>query len=147
MPTFHFTEEESGVISRYFSAVDRVEYPFISTDFETDAEKLRVGADLFNRLQCASCHPTSNVLPPGKEAADLAPNLILAHDRLRPQWVLDWLADPQKIVPGTRMPTFFEGGKSPLTNILGGSAKEQIEAIRDHIFVTLNGGRRRQATD
>jgi hypothetical protein len=78
-------------------------------------------------------------------AADLAPNLTIAHERLRPEWVLNWLVDPQRIVPGTRMPTFFPDGPdrpSPIGNVLGGNVREQIEAIRDHVFITLSGGRR-----
>jgi hypothetical protein len=71
---------------------------------------------------------------------------------LRPEWVLQWLADPQKIMPGTRMPAFFPAtaqfpeGQSPFPNVLGGDAKAQIQAIRDHLFITVGGGRRRSGT-
>ena len=145
MPTFHFTEEESAAIGRYFSEVDQVQYPFISTDIATDAQRLAIGADLFAKMQCSSCHPTSSALPPGKAPEDLAPNLQLANDRLRPEWVLQWLLDPQKIMPGTRMPTFYPDGKSPFPNILNGDAKAQIQAVRDHLFITVGGGRRAPA--
>jgi len=142
MPTFHFTEKEISTITAYFSAVDKVDYPFISTMVETTPEKLKVGAQLFESLKCMQCHPTSNVIPPGKDPADLAPNLMLAQGRLRPEWMLDWIRDPQAIFPGTRMPAFFpDYPKSPLTNVLDGDAKAQIEAIRDHVFVTVGGGK------
>jgi hypothetical protein len=147
MPTFYFTEEESGTIGQYFSALDNVPYPFISTGVQTTPAKLAAGAELFRILQCASCHPTSNQIPPGKTAADLAPNLMIAHERLRPAWVLDWVLDPQRIMPGTRMPAFFNpqtpGGPrvSQVPNILNGDVTAQIEALRDHLFVTLGGGR------
>ncbi|PYR81656.1 MAG: hypothetical protein DMG18_15935, partial [Acidobacteria bacterium] len=147
MPTFHFTEQQAATIERYFSALDRVDYPFISTEVESDAQRLNVGADLFMKLQCTSCHPTSNAIPPGKSPEDLAPNLQLAHERLRPDWVLQWVRDPQKIFPGTRMPTFFPPNDkgvpvSPFPNILGGDVTAQILAIRDHLFITVGGGRR-----
>ena len=76
-----------------------------------------------------------------------APNLQLAHERLRPDWVLQWVRDPQKIFPGTRMPTFFPPNDkgvpvSPFPNILGGDVTAQIQAIRDHLFITVGGGRR-----
>ena len=142
MPTFHFTEEEAATIGRYFSAVDKVPYPFITTEIATTQTSLTNGADLFQKLQCASCHPTSNVIPPGKTAADLAPNLQIAQERLRPDWVLRWLLDPQKVVPGTRMPTFFDQGVTPFPNILGGDLNAQIRAIRDHVFIAVGGGRR-----
>src|SRR5207245_8476311 len=72
MPTFHFNEQQAATIERYFSALDKVDYPFISTDIDTDSERLAVGAELFTKLQCASCHPTSNAIPPGKAPEDLA---------------------------------------------------------------------------
>ncbi len=143
MPTFHFTEEQAATIERYFSALDKVPYPFINTQIETDADRLKVGAELFQKLSCQSCHPTSNAIPPGKTPDDLAPNLQLAHERLRPDWVLEWIADPQKIFPGTRMPAFFAPGQpNPFPNILGGDSKKQIQAIRDHLFITIGGGKR-----
>jgi cytochrome c2 len=146
MPTFHFTEEQAATIGRYFSALDKVDYPFINTEIETTPERLKVGADLFAKLQCQSCHPTSNAIPPGKSPEDMAPNLQLAHQRLRPDWVLQWVADPQKIFPGTRMPLFFAPNDkgvpvSPFKDILGGDVKAQIQAIRDHLFVTVGGGK------
>jgi cytochrome c2 len=146
MPTFHLTEQQAGTIERYFSALDKVDYPFINTEIETTPERLKVGAELFEKLKCQSCHPTSNVIPPGKSAEDMAPNLQLAHQRLRPDWILQWVADPQKIFPGTRMPLFFPPNDkgipvSPFPDILGGDVKAQIQAIRDHLFVTVGGGK------
>jgi cytochrome c2 len=143
MPTFHFTEKQAGAIERYFSEIDKVDYPFINTEIETDAETLKIGSELFAKLQCQSCHPTSNAVPPGKSPDELAPNLQLAAQRLRPDWVLQWLADPQKIFPGTRMPTFFPAGQqNPFPEILGGDSKKQIKAIRDHLFLTVGNGKR-----
>ncbi|HEY2379802.1 MAG TPA: c-type cytochrome [Terriglobia bacterium] len=146
MPTFHFTDEQAATIEKYFSALDKVEYPYVNTEIETTPDRLKIGAELFQKLSCQSCHPTSNVIPPGKTAADLAPNLQLAHQRLRPDWVLQWVADPQKIFPGTRMPAFFTPNDkgipvSPFPDILGGDVKAQIQAIRDHLFVTVGGAK------
>jgi cytochrome c2 len=143
MPTFHFTEKQAGTIERYFSALDKVDYPFINTEIETDADTLKVGQELFTKLQCQSCHPTGNTMPPGKAPEDLAPNLQLASQRLRPDWILQWLADPQKIFPGTRMPSFFAAGQpNPFPEILGGDSQKQIKAIRDHLVLTVGGGKR-----
>ena len=41
MPTFYFTEQEAATIERYFSELDNVPYPFISTEIETEAERLK----------------------------------------------------------------------------------------------------------
>jgi hypothetical protein len=64
----------------------------------------------------------------------LAPNLDIAPSRLKPEWVIDWLRDPQKIQPGTNMPTFFYEGISPIPDVLDGNAEEQIRALRDYIW-------------
>jgi mono/diheme cytochrome c family protein len=142
MPTFHFTDQQAAAIERYFAEMDRVDYPYINTAIETDAETLRVGAELFTKLQCQSCHPTGAAIPAGKTAEDLAPDLRLASQRLRPDWVLQWLADPQKIFPGTRMPAFFASGQpNPFPNILGGDSQRQIKAIRDHMYINIGGAR------
>ncbi len=143
MPTFHFTQQELSTLTAYFSAVDKVPYPFISTAVDTTPDKLKTGQQIFEQLKCMQCHPTSSAIPPGKQPSDLAPNLMLAAGRLRPEWVLEWLKDPQKIFPGTKMPAFFpDYPKSPLTAVYDGDAKAQIEAIRDHLFVTVGGGPR-----
>src|SRR5947207_4807683 len=89
--SFHFSEQQAGTIERYFSALDKVDYPFINTEIETDAETMKAGADLFEKAKCQSCHPTSNAIPPGKTPDDLAPNLQLASQRLRPDWILQWI--------------------------------------------------------
>src|SRR5207244_12623288 len=129
MPTFHFTDQQAGTIERYFSALDKVDYPYTNTEVDTDAETLKTGAELFMKAQCQSCHPIGNTIPPGKGPEDLAPNLQLASQRLRPEWILQWLADPQKIFPGTRMPAFFaEGQPNPFPDILGGEKQKQIKA-------------------
>ena len=150
MPTFHFDELEATTIARYFSALDGVDFPFIDTTIATTNERLAAGADLFTQLQCERCHPTSDdPPPPGVEAADLAPNLLLAAGRLRPQWVLDWIVSPSAIAgAATRMPTYYpEGQPSQLPGILEGDILAQIEAIRDHLFITLGGGPRATADD
>ena len=53
---------------------------------------------------------------------------------------MQWLSDPQKIFPGTRMPAFFaEGQPNQFPTILGGDKAKQIKAIRDHLFITVGG--------
>jgi cytochrome c2 len=148
MPTFGFSQVEAGRVTAYFSAVDGVDYPFIDTSIATTNPLLATGRELFDEMRCALCHPTSDVLPPDREAADLAPNLNLAWERLRPEWVLDWILDPQALMPGTRMPEFFRNGQTDFPEYLDGNVAAQIQAIRDHIYLNLGDGERRtSATD
>jgi cbb3-type cytochrome oxidase cytochrome c subunit len=146
MPTFHFTEHEISVLGAYFSSLDKVDWGWTDPTVVTTQESLRAGAQLFEVMKCMSCHPTSPVTTVGPDAK-VAPNLQLAHSRLRPEWIRPWLLDPSAIAPNTRMPGFFpeiEGTKkrhSPnAPDILGGDVEAQIKALRDHLF-TLGGGK------
>ena len=56
-------------------------------------------------------------------------NLLLAKDRLKPDWIESWLLDPQIIQPGTKMPKFFK--KGTFQDIFPGTPEEQSEAIKD----------------
>ena len=59
-------------------------------------------------LQCAKCHPAGGETSSGEAGAgELAPALTLAVVRLRHDWVDDWIKDPQRWIPGTKMPTNF----------------------------------------
>jgi hypothetical protein len=140
MPTFYFTPEEQATVAAYFSAIDGVPYPLIDTSITTTNEFLTVGRELFEGMQCQLCHQVGNQIP-ARDAADLAPDLGRAWERLRPEWVLDWILDPQAIAPGTAMPANFFQGTTPYEE-LGGDAEAQIRAVRDHLFLTVGNGER-----
>ena len=63
-----------------------------------------------------------------------APDLTMARQRLNPNWILKWLKDPQKVQPGTKMPSFYPGGPD---NVLGGKEDLQIEASARLFDVSL----------
>ena len=64
--------------------------------------------DLFNEgSRCYVCH-FNNDVPPGKDFSISdptvwAPNLALSKDRLRPEWVKEWLRNPQHYMDYTKM--------------------------------------------
>jgi len=112
MPTFHFTEGQLNTLTRYFASLEKATYPFVSKVETVDARSTAAGAKTFEALKCAQCHPTSPeafqaALAGGKTPADLAPILSRAHDRLRYDWIADWIKRPDEWMPGTRMPTNF----------------------------------------
>jgi len=134
MPTFTLTDDEIGVISRYFLALHKREMEL--RDYRAiplDEKYVVNGKKLFEDYQCLSCHYTGKI-PEGKSPADLAPNLALAKERLKPDWILDWIARPDSIQPGTRMPNYFPDMQASDSSILGGNAREQIRALRDYIW-------------
>jgi cytochrome c2 len=139
MPTFEFTEEQLNTLTRYFASQDKVPYPNTPAA-PIDPAMVAHGRDLFTRWQCVKCHVVAGKLP-NQEPANMAPDLANVPARLRPDWLTVWLADPQKVQPGTRMPTVFP--KDPQENafpeILGGDQAQQIEAMRSYLL-TLGGG-------
>jgi len=134
MPTFSLTDSEITVVSKYFLAIHNKEMELRDyKTFRTASEYVIPGRKLFDEFQCLSCHYTGKI-PEGKTPSDLAPNLAMSKNRLKPEWILDWLSDPQVIQPGTRMPSFFPDMQSPEPDILRGDAKEQIHALRDYVW-------------
>lgn len=143
MPTFGLKDEEINKLVRYFALLDKVDFPFQDYQYRFDPNLIAVGRTLFNNLQCAQCHQSVQAaLAAGKTPADLAPDLAMARERLRPDWIDDWLLDPQRIQPGTRMPTFFPEGQSFYPNLLGGDARRQIEALRAYVLSLGRGNGR-----
>ena len=136
MPTFQFSEDEINKLQKYFLGLSNQEFELRDyASFRPDPQLYPIGKQIFDDFQCLKCHPSGNVTPGGEvSTSDLAPNLAKAGGRLKPEWVVDWLADPGKIQEGTRMPTFFPDGQSPLPDVLGGDAKKQMQAIRDYVM-------------
>jgi cytochrome c1 len=133
MPTFPVTIDEATTLSKYFAALAGKGFPYEFVRVEeytpvlVEAGRKLVSKDYFD---CFSCHVQGSRLPEGPPEG-WAPDLALARRRLRPEWIVKWLKDPQKIQPGTKMPSFYPGGPD---DILGGNEEQQIIALRDYIM-------------
>ncbi len=109
MPTFGFSDDQVNTLISYFAARDRRDTFTSIPAPPDDPQSLVVGEVAFGMLQCAKCHP-SGASAEGVSAGELAPSLLLAKDRLRHDWVPDWILDPQRFIPGTNMPQNFARG-------------------------------------
>ena len=140
MPTYGFTELKLNTLTHYFASQDLVPYPF-EPEADLDPKMVAIGADLFRKWECVKCHVVAGKLP-NQPPANMAPDLARAHARLRPGWIASWLQDPQKILPGTRMPQAFpeRSEDSAYPGILGGEQKAQIEAVRQYLLTLGLGG-------
>lgn len=110
MPTFPFGDEQFNTLVAYFAAREKTR-PFLSEPPAGSGRDVAVGQVVFGMLQCARCHPAGPAAAAtvGGAKGDLAPSLLLAHQRLRHDWVPLWIRDPQSWIAGTRMPSFFPG--------------------------------------
>ena len=109
MPTFSFSDNEIGILVRFFQALAHQSPVYIpqtisaSTPKETEtARKLWSNPE----LACLTCHSSGD---PVRQKYAIAPDLLLARDRLNPGWLERWISEPHEISPGCVMPSgFFE---------------------------------------
>ncbi len=138
MPTFQFSNDELNTLVTGWAAQGKVEFPILSEQrVEFKGNELEVAQKIFTQLQCQNCHtvnrhPTPDEMEGGSKG--LAPDLINANRRLHRDWIANLLKDPQKMVPGTRMPGFWPAdGASPLPDLMGGNSEAQIQLLSKYI--------------
>ena len=105
MPTFSFSPNELRTLVRFFMAVSSQQEPYIKEELPPLTEQERTLArQLFTSqgAPCLKCHITGEA---EHDKTALAPNFLLAGERLKPSWTFRWLLDPQQISPGTAMPS------------------------------------------
>jgi cytochrome c2 len=104
MPTFNFSPNELQTLVRFFMAVSAQQAPYIKENLEPLSEQERVVArQMFTSgTPCLKCHLTGD---PTHDKTAIAPNFLLAGERLKPDWTFRWLLDPSQISPGTAMPS------------------------------------------
>jgi mono/diheme cytochrome c family protein len=133
MPTFGFPSNEVAGLVGYFSGAAGLPVPTPLTHIGVlDARLVGAGRRLVSKdyFDCFSCHQQGERKPEGPPEG-WAPDLALARRRLRPEWMVKWIADPQRVQPGTKMPNFYPGGPD---DVLGGDEKRQIEALVEFIL-------------
>jgi hypothetical protein len=104
MPTFNFSPNELQILVRFFMAMSGQQDPYIKEALPplTAQERLTAREMFTSGTPCLQCHITGD---PTHDAKAIAPNFLLASERLKPEWTFRWLLDPAQISPGTAMPT------------------------------------------
>ena len=131
MPSFNLTTEDKNRLIAGFqqgSKQPTMEEPAEFVKWLPGEKEEAV--KLFAAYNCVSCHAQGFT-----KDAPLAPNLYKASARLRPSWIKLWLKNPQAILPGTSMPSFFgDNGKEPIEpGYFGGDAEKQIDALTKYV--------------
>ena len=139
MPTFNLTPDQARDLAAYLAASARASYPFADQPApRLEGNALAGALALFEKLKCVSCHKLSNA--PRLKPGELAPDLALSGARLRRAWIRRFILEPQKVMPGTRMPTLFPlvdedepaGPRiTPAPDLLGGRVDRQVDALTD----------------
>ncbi len=139
MPSFGFSDAQTNLLVHGFAARDARSFPFQTLPTERPREaEMQAALTMFtgDYFNCWNCHQQGSRKPQGPPEG-WAPDLTLAHERLNPDWIARWIENPQKLMPGTRMPTYYDPedpkGSAP-PDVLDGDPQRQIEALRDYVF-------------
>jgi len=138
MPRFPLSAAEARKLTDYFAAASGAEYPYtpkpagsmgpLDTGRLDKAMKLLLDRNTY----CAKCHLIGDQSLAGKNRTLLAPRLDDAGERLRPEYVRRWLADPKSVLPYTAMPAHFPATGAPLgQDLFPGSSREQLDAVTE----------------
>ena len=128
--SIHMVDETSTKYKQGFELVSDYGY----YDLEKD-----VWVEAFNEgSRCYVCHFQGDV-PPGKDFAISdplvwAPNLALSKERLRPEWIKQWLQNPQHYMEYTKMvaPALYNKCPECLDGQLTDSEYQNIKDISDN---------------
>ena len=141
MPKFNFHSSEAAALVNYFAAVDGAEYPYVydprlDESSVASAEKSHPGhlegalRIVTNNNYCVKCHLVGDYAPPGNPKA-LAPQLEQVHERLRPDYVHNWIANPKRYLPYTGMPVNIPYDKPVSQDLYAGDSEQQVDALTD----------------
>lgn len=114
MPEFEWTDEQYHTIIAYLSQYRKL----VDTDaiLANEPDPVKAGEQLIDAYQCWSCHRILD-----QTGRPIYPDLQTVKERHTVDWEKSWLKDPQRIKPGTFMPTF------KLT-------EEEIDAITAYLY-------------
>ncbi len=125
MPSFNMTNAERNAIVTGFQAkAKQMTYDDNLADVVWETGEREAANKLWDALACVSCHSIGFT-----KTDPMAPNLHLSRRRLRASWIKEWLLDPQKVMPGTTMPSFWQDGVATEAQILDGNVEKQINAL------------------
>jgi len=94
---------------------------------EFTEDKLTAGRTLAGKSGhgCISCHDISGIQGGGTRGPDLA----TTNKRVRYDWYVRWMHQPQRIAPGTKMPQVLLDGQSLLKTVYDGDGPKQLDAL------------------
>jgi mono/diheme cytochrome c family protein len=112
--------------------------PTLAPDPPPDAQASEIGRQLCSKIpnqgfSCVQCHAVA-ASPPVSPFEAPSINFVYVADRLRHDYYLRWVLNPQRIDPNTKMPRFSDDeGKTGLA-AMDNDATKQFEAIWQYML-------------
>jgi cytochrome c2 len=141
MPKFNMSSDEASALANYFAAMDDAQYPYafdarkrrqyLAEKDDSHPHRLDDALKLItDNNYCVKCHLIGDFVPVGSVAA-LAPRLDRVNQRLRPEFLERWIANPKRLLPYTGMPVNFPIDKPADQKLFKGHSVDQVEAVVD----------------
>jgi len=121
MPNFAFSDADASALLVLLRSFTDERLPATYISIPSGEEALRIaGTGVFEKYNCLGCHNLAG------QGGTIAPNLAYEGSKVRGDWLLSFLKQPQKLRPllQARMPTF------PLTD-------QEAVNVRDYIMVAF----------
>ncbi|HUY34832.1 MAG TPA: hypothetical protein VMV69_18950 [Pirellulales bacterium] len=141
MPKFNMSSAEADKLVNYFAAVDRVDSPYqyhrpgdSETLSDDEASRLDHALNLVTEgtSYCVKCHLIGDYVPPKDPQG---PNLSRVYQRLRPEFLREWMAKPASKLPYTGMPNNFPREKDPneamRAKLFPGTSEQALDGVVD----------------
>ena len=122
-----FQKQNVGPLSELFVTADKLEpLPAVEEHFSSRqlkaAGRRLVGAKGYS---CIKCHTYGSHKATGVQSI----SMTTMFKRLDPEWFRQYVVNPIRFRPGTRMPTAWPEGQVLLPNVLDGSVEQQVHAV------------------
>jgi hypothetical protein len=165
MPQFHFgrtaaaAPAETMGLANFFAARDGAEFPYQSLaerdqSYLTAQEAkhpnyLAAGWQLMTKGACVQCHAIGQFKPTGGAQVVNGPDMRQVGTRFRPEYLGEWLGNPQRLLPYTAMPQNVPPAGPPPPSVpktFEGQPLDMVKAMRDTLLNYVSAVEQQLAT-
>jgi mono/diheme cytochrome c family protein len=106
MPNYHLSDDDARDVSAFIMAQGTpLEPPLQPLPAGAKAGDLAAGTSLYGQSFCASCHAMQNAAGM-MVGGNVGPELTGIGTKTKPEWLADWVANPDHYDPNTMMPRY-----------------------------------------
>jgi cbb3-type cytochrome oxidase cytochrome c subunit len=143
-------QTETRDLANFFAARDGAEFPYqdiperergyLAEREQAHADYLGGGWAIMTKGLCIQCHAIGQFKPTGGADVVNGPDLRQVAGRFRPAYLLEWIAQPSRLLPFTAMPQNLSphpAAGATATNVpksFDGKPFDQVRAVRDTLL-------------
>jgi mono/diheme cytochrome c family protein len=105
MPNYHLSDDDARDISAFIMAQSTPMQPPLAPVKAEGSPDIAAGTTLYGQSFCASCHATQNAAGM-MVGGNVGPELTGIGTKAKPEWLQDWVSNPDHYDPATMMPRY-----------------------------------------